>query len=306
MKVAMVTRDLEYGIGTRVKTLVKELRKQGLDVDIYTGGSDFGTNLLLRRIKKDYDIFHVQGSCYGSFCRKHVPMVVTVHTLLKTEMKYEFRKEFVIGKIFEKLTLNNATKIIAVSDFVKEELISDYNIPEEKIVVIPNGVCTEEFDKIPSYSRHPPFVMSCGRDVARKNFSVLLSACRELGVECKIYHGELSRRELLIAYKKAAVFVCPSLYESFGYNVVEAMFSKCPVIVSDIPIFNKTLVFDGWNGLLFDPTNKNDLTEKIKYILSDQLLVKRFTTNAYNFVREYFNSVRMAKGVMKVYESIIN
>ena len=67
-------------------------------------------------------------------------------------------------------------------------------------------------------------------------------------------------------YQESNIFVFPSLVESFGHPLVEAMASGLPVIASDIPIHREVC---GDAAIYFDPLNENDLAEKINYLSSN-------------------------------------
>jgi len=300
----MITRDLKFGIGIHTTQLVKHLRNSGIEVDIYLGKGNYRTNTLVEKVsrKKTYDLIHVQGTPFGAFGIRIVPMVVTVHSLLRTELKYEKKLSYRLGIPFEEATLRKAKKIIAVSNVVKDELIQLYHVPEEKIVVIPNAIDVEEFDD--DVDVKFPFVFSCGRNVKRKNFSVVKKACELLHVPYVIEHGSLSRKALIHTYKTASVFVMPSLYESFGMVVLEAMASKTPVIASDIPAMNG-IVINYETGILFNPKNVEELKAKIDFVMSHSQLSESLSENAYNHVKRNFNWKKTINKTIKTYEEVI-
>jgi glycosyltransferase involved in cell wall biosynthesis len=81
----------------------------------------------------------------------------------------------------------------------------------------------------------------------------------------------LTQDELTIAYHASEAVVLPSLYEGFGFSMVEAMASGVPTLganATSIP----GVVGDG--GILFDPFDKNDLAENILRVLNDKNLRK--------------------------------
>src|SRR5207245_6923487 len=81
------------------------------------------------------------------------------------------------------------------------------------------------------------FVLYAGDAGPRKGLATLRSGLPE-GVELKVAgpgHGYVSDDELLALYRAAAVMVLPSLYEGFGFPLVEAMACGTPCIASDDP-----------------------------------------------------------------------
>ena len=79
-------------------------------------------------------------------------------------------------------------------------------------------------------------------------------------------------RELARLYAGAAVLVLPSLYESFGLPVLEAMACGTPVVASDLPALRE-LVGDA--GVLVDPNDVDALAEAVHKILDDESYGRR-------------------------------
>ena len=187
---------------------------------------------------------------------------------------------------------------------LKEELIRGYGVPEQKVRQISNAVNLLEFDECKNFEKNPIFAMSCGRNIARKDFSTFISACNKAKIPYKLFHGELSRRELIKMYKTASIFVCSSLYETGPITVLEAMASKCPVICSAISAI-KGVIIDGKTGLLFRTGDIEDLVKKMQYLLWNELLKQKLTENAYNHVKTNFNWEKVAKQTIAVYEELL-
>jgi glycosyltransferase involved in cell wall biosynthesis len=304
MKVAMVTRDLNFGIGAHTKQLVKELRNQGVEVNVHLGKGNYRTNVLVEKVSKrnDYAVVHVQGSPFGAFGSARVPRTVTVHSLLSTELLYEKKLNYKIGLYFERATLAMASKIIAVSDVVRSELL-ELHVPEEKIAVIPNAIDVDEFC-IDVPKERPAFVFTCGRNVKRKDFETFKRACEIAQVPFRISHGELSREETIRTFMKASVFVMPSLYEPFGIVLLEAMAAKTPVISSDIPAV-QGLVIQNQTGLLFEKGSVDDLVESLLCMLSSEELRAQLAENAFEHIKKNFNWKDVAKKTIEVYEEVL-
>jgi glycosyltransferase involved in cell wall biosynthesis len=68
----------------------------------------------------------------------------------------------------------------------------------------------------------------------RGSLAKLQTLAHELGIRDRVvFTGKLTRDQVVAANNDADVFVLPSLHESFGVAVIEAMAAGCPVIVSD-------------------------------------------------------------------------
>ena len=308
MKIAMICRELSWGIGTHTRSLAKYLRHLGVDVDIRTGKTNLGTNYLVKHLKPKYDIIHIQGTPFGALDSSgpnaKTPRVVTVHTLLKTEWKYSKKLSYLLGQIWERQTLKRADRVIIVNEILAEEL-KKYKIDLwDKLIHIPNGVDLEEFGK-PYFFPRDDYVMSCGRNVKRKDFKTLERACWMINTPYKIFHGELTRDELIREYKTASMFVCTSRYETGPITVMEAMACGCPVICSAIPAV-KGLIVDGVTGLLFRTGDAEDLANRISYLQVNQPFVRYLAQRAYYHILYNYNFEDIAKQTLKVYEEVIN
>ncbi len=76
------------------------------------------------------------------------------------------------------------------------------------------------------------------------------------------YVDEAKKTELL---KNAAAFVFPSLYEGFGFPLLEAMDYNLPIIASDIPSSREVA---GNTALYFDPASPDELTQQMERLLT--------------------------------------
>lgn len=163
-------------------------------------------------------------------------------------------------------SINRADKILTVSGFSKQEMISLLKLPAEQIVVVPcaAGEMPEsaDFAEIANkYNLAKPYLLYVGNIEPRKNLSRLLQAFDLLKSEQGIAHklviaggsgwgnGEFQQAVQKMQYsadvvqvgyveaalkralyENAAAFVFPSLYEGFGIPPLEAMSCGCPVV----------------------------------------------------------------------------
>lgn len=167
--------------------------------------------------------------------------------------------------------VRRAERVITVSDFSKNEIVRFLNVNSEKIQVIHSGIAND-FNPVTDQSQIDATLFTYGIDAGyilytgiykpRKNHAGLMHAFREflkrehrakLVIAGPMAEGEegLRRlaRELAIAdrvvftgfvpdsdlrtlYSAARVYACPSLYEGFGFTVLEAMACGVPVVCS--------------------------------------------------------------------------
>jgi alpha-maltose-1-phosphate synthase len=206
-----------------------------------------------------------------------IPHVATVHSLepLRPWKAEQLGGGYAISCFCERTGLDGADAIIAVSKAMRRDILLTYPaIDPGRVVVISNGIDTEQFRPDPDTDRLAPLgldpdapsVVFVGRITRQKGLPHLLEAARyfEPGVQLVLCAGapdtpELERevveqveelrasgrsvdwieemvpRPVLIQIlSHADVFVCPSVYEPLGIVNLEAMACEVPVVASDV------------------------------------------------------------------------
>lgn len=159
--------------------------------------------------------------------------------------------------------LQDADKIITVSDYTKQKVMNHYHVPEEKISVVHNGVDPIEFDALDVRRIFPrdQIVLFVGRLTFQKGVDYLLNAAKivlqthpntvfviagsgdqekslimqaaYLGIGHRIiFAGHLRGSQLRSLYRMANVFVMPSVSEPYGIVALEAIANGTPTIIS--------------------------------------------------------------------------
>lgn len=95
-----------------------------------------------------------------------------------------------------------------------------------------------------------------------------------------IYTGFVFGEDLAKVYASSDVFFFPSITETFGNVVLEAMASGLPAVVADAT-GSKSLVVDGVTGLISDPRNPEDFANNILKIAGDAELRQKMAKNAH-------------------------
>jgi len=253
---------------------------------------------------------------------KNVPLLATLMDAIPLSNPEVLSHKFPI-LINAKISLwkrisRRADRVITISEYSKTEISKWFDIPLNKISVIPlavdsrffNIITPEERLKIRQVLNVPEsYFLSIGTLQPRKNIGRVLAAMRMLpddikksnpivivgrvgwGVEnlqLEIEQAEkegwcirlhrISDFELRALLQSAKGLVFPSLAEGFGLPVLEAFASRTPVITS-----NTTSLPEASNGaaLLVDPTNVCEISAAILKILNDQAYVKDCVDRGY-------------------------
>jgi glycosyltransferase involved in cell wall biosynthesis len=127
-----------------------------------------------------------------------------------------------------------------------------------------------------AFTPREPYVFHLGSTDPRDNTAVAVEACRRAGVKLVVaggWQGEgaevlgrVSDDELVDLYRGAAAYVDPSLYEGFGYGVLEAMACGAPVVASNTTSLPEVV---GDAGLLCDPRDAEALAAGIRRLLDE-------------------------------------
>lgn len=274
-----------------------------------------------------------------------VPLVGTIHATeigrnkghLWTELsKYINQMEWFLG--FE------SWRVIVCSHYMEREVGGHFQVPRDKMDIIPNGVDYTKFDKAMDDGEYWNFrrqfaednqklVFFVGRMTPEKGAQVLLEAvprvlagyhdarfvivgkggfldelkrrANELGVGPYVHFtGFVSDEDLLKLYQVIDVAVFPSLYEPFGIVALEGMASRVPTVVSDTGGLGE-IVEHTKSGITTYPGNPESLAWGILEVLKHKDYGELLSTNARKRVEEVFNWTTIAKSTSNVYERIL-
>lgn len=222
-----------------------------------------------------------------------------------------------------------AREVIACSRFMVREVIDGFDLPPEKVHLVPNGVDAQRWRSAAPSDTHEPLVVAWGRIQYEKGFQVLASAMGELrhrvpGVRCVIagrgtYLPELQTHldmegvgdivhlagfvpddELRDLLHRASCVVIPSLYEPFGIVALEGMAAGAPLVVARTGGLAE--IIDGSGaGLMFEPGNPHDLADKVADVLHQPHLADRLRDNAASLLERTYTWDAIAAATADVY-----
>lgn len=316
----------------------KRFTKVLADFPHYSFAEQFGFKSLLNKSK--LDLMHFCHFNAPIFYNK--PYIVTIHDLTLSFFPGKKFNSFwrrMAYKLVLKTVIKKAKKIIAVSKHTKSDLQKMFNIPEERISVIYNGVNPEfaeksetlKADLMKRLGLQKPFFLYTGVWRDHKNIVGMIKAFadmnKELGgqynlvitgrhnpsykeipdtiKEMKLEEdvhlvGLVSEDDLKALYQNALAYVFPSFYEGFGLPPLEAMQCGTPVIASNKSAIPE--VCGEGNALYFDPYNIDDMKEKMRTIATDASVRQNLVNKGFERVKE-FDWGKMASSVLQIYNN---
>lgn len=117
--------------------------------------------------------------------------------------------------------------------------------------------------------------------------------------------GHVDRRTLASYYRRAALFVLPSLFEPFGMTALEAMACNTPVVASRLGGI-RNVIESGVNGLLVDPSDTEELAGAMIHLLSEPNFSRRIGSAGRETVRERFSWEAIARRHLELYDGYLN
>ncbi|MCA0153841.1 glycogen synthase [Winogradskyella vincentii] len=223
--------------------------------------------------------------CYGT------PLVVTTHSLepLRPWKREQLGRGYDASSWIEKTAIEMADCLIAVSEETKEDVIKHFDVDENKIEVVYNGIDLKEYvvvketNVLESYGidQSKPYVLFVGRITRQKGIIHLVNAIKYIDPDTQIVlcagapdteeiakemegavaeasksrsnifwiDKMLDKKDVIQLYSHASVFCCPSIYEPFGIINIEAMACETAVVASAVGGI-KEVVVEGETGLL--------------------------------------------------------
>ncbi len=130
----------------------------------------------------------------------------------------------------------------------------------------------------------------------------------QIGLE-KVFNNlqaieNLPPTELIEYYNAADIFVFPSLLESFGIVLIEAMAARLPVVTFDVP-GSRDIIKNGYNGLCVSPEDAKAMAEAINKIIEDVDFREKLVRNALKDVKENYDWDVVAKRYIMIYENLL-
>jgi glycosyltransferase involved in cell wall biosynthesis len=283
--------------------------------------------------KRSFDVFHpTYYDPYFLRYLKNKPFVVTFLDLIHEKFADRYRELANDKVIFErkKVLLQEAAKIIAISESTKNDIVDIFGTAREKIEVIhlanslhvPDGKKTERLVQ-------DEYILFVGKREAYKNFQFLLTSIQdilrsndlklvcsgggkftseemafinELGLRDKVLFFPVANDATLVKlYSHAICFVFPSLYEGFGIPVLEAFACGCPILLSD----RGSLTEVAGDAVIYcDPEDAQSIQKGLSQYLFDSDLRQAKALQGYERLKQ-FSWSKTSEETFNLYGSLL-
>ncbi|MEA3398534.1 MAG: glycosyltransferase family 1 protein [Patescibacteria group bacterium] len=273
--------------------------------------------------------------------------IVTIHDLILT--KYSTARATTLGPFLYKikniaykfviyLAVKRARRIIAVSEFTKNDLIKQFELKPEKVATIYEGISSRLIDAssrddkevILGYNIHKPYLLYVGNAYPHKNLEGLIKVfpkIKEKNPELSlvlvgkedyfyarlkqlaqdnenadniIFPGFVPDNDLAALFRQAEVYVFPSYFEGFGLPPLEAMRYGCVAVSSNRTCLPEVL---GDAAIYFDPGNEQEFIGQIDRAINDSTLRSTLRGKGYEQIKRY-SWQKCAQETLAIYNAI--
>jgi len=313
------------GVETRVKEISERLVEKGFEVEVLTTDPSkkmlkkeringvnvkrfkvwapndayyFSEDLKRYLIKNSnaYDVVHAHNyhafpALYAAQVKNKNRLIFTPHyhgkgsTFIKNLLHIPYK--FLGRRIFEK-----ADKIVCVSNYERNLVIEHFKVDGKKIVVIPNGINSEEFKGLKKQNKNYRVILYVGRLEKYKGVHYLIKALPKLDDDICLeivgkgpykknlvklmnkldlrnrvkFYQDLPRKDLLQKYTDADLIVLLSKFEAYSIVIAEALTAGTPCIVANTSALTEWVDNETCFGISY-PINVGELLKLINHII---------------------------------------
>lgn len=292
-----------------------------------------------------YDIVHDnQSLSYGVWALKNrIPTIATIHHPITVDRDIavasepEFWKKIKHLRWYSFLDMQKRVsrtlpRVITVSDCARKDICREFNIPENRFSIVPNGINTDLFFPVPEIEREKNrVIVTNSADTPLKGLHYLLEAIariskirdihlvvvgmpkkngiveklvRQLDIANRItFTGRITNEEFVLQYARATVAVVPSVYEGFGLPAGEAMACGVPVISTTGGALPEVV---GDAGILVPPADSGALECAILKVMDNPEHAAQIGDAGYRRVQQHLTWKAAAGKTVNAYRQVIN
>ncbi len=281
------------------------------------------------------DIIHVQGMLYQNTLLAlwlakltNKPTVLTEHAgFVQYNRPFFNITQRIAVDILGRASLTLSRLVVVPDTIVREILVNDLNVPEDKVAQIPLGVDTDAFHPVSATAKkelrrelnwnNRPKVLFVGNFVARKRIHLLLDAlsdqfdivlCGEgtppspLPERVRSYPA-MGHEKIAKLYQAADVFVIPSSVETFSIVAYEAMACGLPVIMTE-NLAHLTVAKS--NLVKITSPNSGALQKQIHILINDPGEIQRLGLASAEWVQKNFSWNKSVNQHINLYERLLS
>jgi glycosyltransferase involved in cell wall biosynthesis len=285
---------------------------------------------ILKLKQQKFDLFHP--TYFDPYFLNYIgdtPFVITVYDMIHEKFSDMFVSTDKTTQ-YKRLLTQKASKIIAISESTKKDLIEFFDTDESKIEVVYLGNSMFPKSEIQiNFDMPKKYLLYVGSRWGYKNFSrfiksvaSVLNQDQELFVVCvggnkftaeemqlfsdlhvkkQLIQYNLDDDSLAYFYKNAELFIFPSLYEGFGIPVLESFACNCPLLCSNVSSLPE-IAADG--ACYFNPYNETSIKNAVLKVLQDQSFRKNLIIKGRERLK-LFSWEETAIQTKQIYESVL-
>jgi glycosyltransferase involved in cell wall biosynthesis len=300
-----------------------------------------------RRLLEDEPVDVVQADGGGGFGyallagAERAPLLLHPHGMEEFKAPALKRALYLPLRSATRFAARKAASVLAPDAAMKEEVLRTLDLPEEKVVVVPNAIDLDQVDRevpgidlsrfgIPADSR---VFLSVSRLESNKGFTVLVRALGRArsrlppgllwvlvgeGPERRRIEEEIEREgiggiarltgrmtddELHLLYRRAELFLHPTLYEGSSMVTLEAMAHRKPVVATGVGGIPDKVV-PGESGLLVPPADVEALADAVVEASRDGDRLAAWGAEGRRVVEARFSWSRRIQEVLRLYERL--
>lgn len=287
------------------------------------------------------DLLHCTSNTAPINCK--VPLILTLHDIIFMEPRQSGNKSFYqnMGWYYRRLVvpriLNKCQKIITVSHFERNRIKESLKLPDSQVITVYNGYSDYFFPRqdvktvTQKYIQADKYLFFLGNTDPKKNVprtlkayalyrerskaalplliadikeEILVTILKDLNIEhirpFITSPGYIPNTDLPYLYSGAFAFLYTSLRESFGIPLLEAMACGVPVVTSNTSSMPE---IGGEDALLSDPTNEEDIAQKILLLENDPTVYLQQKNYGLERVK-LFSWEQTARNLLSIYQNI--
>lgn len=285
------------------------------------------------------ELTNVEGAGFFTALLGRMPTLVRVHTTAFDAARLALGKaELELGYArLERWTAHRATALVTHTRTHLAQAAADYGLPEARFHLVPHGIAPTPPDR--AVTRRPAQVLSVGSATPRKGVGRFLEAAERLAAEVEdarfvwagkdgptspsgttwaeharakhpsldgrlAFQGGLSDGGIASLYAESGVYLCTSIYESFGLTMVEAMMADLPVVAPRTAAMAE-IITDGETGWLYDPDDPDDLVRQVRAALGSPAERERVARAARRMAEAEYSAATMTSRMLDLYRGLL-